>query len=130
MTSEPVDDGHMTRVNRRLASNVRSDRPLAEGSIGDEVAWAVVDAEPDGIVLVDGDGSILLVNSQLEAMFGYDRGELLGRPVEHLIDPSMTGRHQKLRTSYQAQPSVRSRAKAVGSRRVAVTARRSSSRSA
>ncbi len=82
-------------------------RPLAEGNVGDEVAWAVVDAAPDGIVVVDAEGTMLLVNSQLEAMFGYDRGELLGRPVEHLIDAALIERHRGHRSGYQAQQTVR-----------------------
>ncbi len=102
------DDGRTRSESRLLDEGRRPERPLAEGGVGDEVAWAVVDAAPDGIIVVDDEGTMLLVNSQLEAMFGYDRGELLGRPVEHLMDHAMAGRHRQLRGDYQMRPTVRS----------------------
>jgi len=46
---------------------------------------AVVEACPSGLVLVGGDGRIALVNGPVERTFGYDKGELLGQPVERLI---------------------------------------------
>src|SRR6478752_7006242 len=42
---------------------------------------------PDAVVGVDEQGEIQLVNSLTEAVFGYSRGELIGRPVE-MLDPS------------------------------------------
>ena len=41
---------------------------------------------PDGVLIVDERGEIVLVNRQVEALFGYTREELLGQPVE-LLDP-------------------------------------------
>ena len=38
--------------------------------------WAVVDAAPDGIIVADEAGQILLANRQIEALFGYERGDL------------------------------------------------------
>jgi two-component system, NarL family, sensor histidine kinase UhpB len=40
---------------------------------------------PNGVVVVDADGLIALVNARMEAMFGYSREELVGRPVEALM---------------------------------------------
>jgi signal transduction histidine kinase len=40
---------------------------------------------PDAVVGVDERGEIQLVNSRTEAVFGYGRGELIGRPVETLV---------------------------------------------
>ena len=37
-----------------------------------------VEASPSGILLVNDSGEIVLVNSQIEKLFGYDRGELIG----------------------------------------------------
>lgn len=50
-------------------------------------AWyrSIVRSAPDGMMLVDMDGRISLVNDHLEKMFGYTEGELLGQPMEILL---------------------------------------------
>jgi PAS domain-containing protein len=40
---------------------------------------------PNGVVVADGRGSIVLVNDQMEKEFGFSRGELIGKPIETLI---------------------------------------------
>src|SRR5262249_7606470 len=45
----------------------------------------LVEDAPDATVVVDPNGKIFLVNVQAEIMFGYDREELLGQPVEILV---------------------------------------------
>ena len=57
--------------------------------------------------MVDEQGRILLVNRQAEEIFGYDRGELLGLPVETLIPPALRGIHTAHRTRYRADPRLR-----------------------
>jgi PAS domain S-box-containing protein len=46
---------------------------------------SLLEASPDGIVVVDERGLITTVNARLEEMFGYRREELLGKPVEILM---------------------------------------------
>ncbi len=82
-------------------------RPLAELSVGDELVWAVVDAAPDALVMVDELGTIELVNCRTEELFGYDRTELLGRPVELLVPEGARGVHRAHRTRYRADPTPR-----------------------
>jgi PAS domain S-box-containing protein len=45
----------------------------------------VVETAPTGMLMVDRDARIALVNAQVEILFGYRRDELLGRPVELLM---------------------------------------------
>jgi PAS domain S-box-containing protein len=68
---------------------------------------AVLDAMPDACVIVDGDGRIVRVNTQTERLFGYDREELLGRPVELLLPERFRGSHVRHRASYQSAPRPR-----------------------
>ena len=51
----------------------------------------MVDALQDGVALADAHGSIALANTRLEEMFGYQHGELAGRPVEY-ADPRRPAR--------------------------------------
>ncbi len=65
-------------------------------------AWfrSIVESAPDGMLVVDEHGSIILTNHQVEAMFGYGPGELSGSPIEALVPPDVRGRHVALRDSY------------------------------
>jgi PAS domain S-box-containing protein len=67
----------------------------------------LLDAVPDGIVIVDGDGRIRLVNAQTERLFGYTRDELLGQPVEMLMAPDLATVHRAHRSHWGTNPHVR-----------------------
>jgi PAS domain S-box-containing protein len=51
------------------------------------------EASPSGIVLLNADGRIILVNAHVEELFGYQRDELIGKPVEMLL-PARFAAHQ------------------------------------
>ena len=67
----------------------------------------LVESAPDAMVIVDGDGRIQLVNAQTERLFGYDRSELVGQPVEILVPIRSRVRHAQDRARYTAEPRVR-----------------------
>jgi PAS domain S-box-containing protein len=46
---------------------------------------ALLQAAPDAMVVVNGMGTILLVNLQAERQFGYQRDELIGEQMTHII---------------------------------------------
>ncbi|MDQ3365688.1 MAG: PAS domain S-box protein [Myxococcota bacterium] len=66
----------------------------------------LVDAAPDGIVVVDR-GSIVLVNEQAERMFDYPRAALVGQRIETLIPDRFRPRHPGHVESYTAGPRTR-----------------------
>ena len=68
---------------------------------------AIVEAAPDGIIKVDSAGLIVLVNRSAEILFGYDREELLGQPVEMLVPEDRRANHVHLRTRYENDPVKR-----------------------
>jgi protein-histidine pros-kinase len=76
-------------------------------------AWArsafggLLEAAPDAMLVVDESGRIVLVNSQVLAMFGYDRDDLVDQPVERLIPPAARSAHAAHRSGYVATPRVR-----------------------
>lgn len=67
----------------------------------------VVEASPSGILLVDGAGQILLVNRELERVFGYDRAELIGQPVEMLVPDMSRGAHVASREAFHGSDENR-----------------------
>lgn len=67
----------------------------------------VIEATPNAMVMVDVDGRVVLVNSQTESLFGYDRAELLSMRVEQLIPDRFRPRHEGYRTEFFAAPDTR-----------------------
>lgn len=68
---------------------------------------SLLEAAPDAFVIVDAEGTIRLVNAQTEKLFGYDRSELVGQPVEVLVPRSVLGHHRSRRDGYVANPHTR-----------------------
>ena len=68
---------------------------------------AVVEAVPSAILLVDDKGMITLANAQAETVFGYQRAELVAKPVEMLIPERLRVPHAGLRGAYAREPRAR-----------------------
>ena len=66
----------------------------------DALFRAVIDSAPDGIVLINQLGRIVLVNTRTEKLFGYERSELLLQPIEMLVPERLRGRHRGHRAGY------------------------------
>ena len=69
---------------------------------------AAVESAPNGMVMVDRVGKIILVNREIERLFGYGREELLGQPIERLVPQRFRERHPEYRTDFFAHPLTRS----------------------
>ena len=67
----------------------------------------LLESAPDAVVIVDASGRIVLVNQQTEAMFGYERGELISSPIEVLLPERFRARHVERRGGYLADPRTR-----------------------
>ncbi len=69
---------------------------------------AAVESAPSGLLMADASGRIVLVNREIERMFGYAREELLGRPIEMLVPMRSRGSHPDSRAAFHRDPRVRS----------------------
>lgn len=75
----------------------------------DDVAWALVDAAPDGVLVVDADGQVVLANRQAVTLFGYEGGTrgLVGCSVDDLLPDSLRRSHETHRDAYGKRPRRR-----------------------
>ncbi len=60
----------------------------------------VVEAAPSAMIMVNTEGSITLVNTQTEAIFGYSRQELIGRQIDTLVPERFRSHHMEYRHGY------------------------------
>jgi len=67
----------------------------------------LMEALPDGVAVVDGDGRIVYVNSLLQALSGYRSEELVGQLVELLVPERLHAFHTARRAEYVANPYAR-----------------------
>jgi PAS domain S-box-containing protein len=66
-----------------------------------------VEASPIGVLVIDRDGRIVLVNRELERQFGYTRHELVGMSVDVLVPDAVRAQHGAHRERFVAAPDQR-----------------------
>jgi len=73
----------------------------------DESFRRVVEWSPAAMVMIDGDGRIVLANAQAERVFGYSRAELQGERVEKLVPERFAAQHPGYRHEFLDDPHPR-----------------------
>ena len=87
-----------------VTSTIRS-RDAADNS--EAYFRTLLESAPDAMIIVDEHGKIAIVNAQAETMFGYQRNEMLGQPVEELLPNRVRERHVQHREGFAKTPSLR-----------------------
>ena len=64
---------------------------------------SLLEAAPDGKVLVDADGRIVMTNSRISELFGYADGELIHQPIEVLVPEARRETHVAVRGRFAGQ---------------------------
>ncbi|MFI4979496.1 MAG: EAL domain-containing protein [Nevskiales bacterium] len=80
---------------------------ITERKRAEERLRLVVEAAPNAMLMVNAEGEIVLVNSQVEKLFGHTRQDLLGQRIEMLIPERFRGHHAHFRDSFFSQPDAR-----------------------
>jgi len=61
----------------------------------------------EGILIVDSRSTIDFVNNKVEELFGYNKGELLGKSIDILIPDTLKKKHVEYHSQYMSQPKLR-----------------------
>ncbi|HTB90969.1 MAG TPA: ATP-binding protein [Steroidobacteraceae bacterium] len=80
---------------------------ITERKNADEQFRLAIEAAPTGMLLMDRKGSIVLVNAQIERLFGYLRAELLGQPMEMLVATRFRAAMPDFRAGSFSAPTAR-----------------------
>jgi len=73
----------------------------------DTLPAEIVDSSPTAQIMVDEHGHITLFNRMAERIFGYERAEVLGEPVELLVPDEQRDPHRVQRTAFARRPAAR-----------------------
>jgi PAS domain S-box-containing protein len=69
--------------------------------------FSLLESVPDAMIIASRDGVIVSVNAVAERLFGHERADLVGKPIEILLPARFRQMHQIYRSGYQAAPRVR-----------------------
>ena len=76
-------------------------RDLTERRMAERRFRDLLEAAPDGKVITDEEGLIVLVNQRTEELFGWSRDELIGQPIEMLLPFKVRERHREHRAGFR-----------------------------
>ena len=80
---------------------------MKTNNLVDDIFRMVVESSPNGILITDKNGQILMVNRHIEQLFGYSSSELINKPIEILIPSKYKKSHKQYRTSFADKPENR-----------------------
>ncbi|HEX2699057.1 MAG TPA: PAS domain S-box protein [Acidimicrobiales bacterium] len=82
-------------------------RDITDRRRSEQMFRGLLESAPDAMVIVNADGTIVLVNAQVERLFGYPREELLGQKVDILVPDRFQASHPGHRAKYGVDPHTR-----------------------
>ena len=101
-TKVPLPDQNGTIVGTFGISHDITAQKVAEANFR-----RVIDAAPNPLVVVNGDGNIELINRATCSVFGYESDELIEQPVETLVPERLRQDHVVHRRQFQRNPQSR-----------------------
>lgn len=101
------NQGFCELENNQVVRIIGTIQDITERKELEELFHTLVESSPNGMLMADKHGIIELVNVQVEKIFGYERKELIGQPVEILLPTSMRAQHPAMREGYIEKPQFR-----------------------
>jgi PAS domain S-box-containing protein len=94
-------------AGRKPITHVVGGSVANERSRDDKLLRVAFESSPSGMVMVNRDGKIILVNRETERLFGYSREELIGQTIDMLVPRATRAEHPEHRANFFAHPQSR-----------------------
>tara|TARA_B100000315_G_scaffold10371_1_gene9999 strand:- start:310 stop:3903 length:3594 start_codon:yes stop_codon:yes gene_type:complete len=95
---------HIMAMVRDITERIRVKEALRHSEARNA---ALLESASEGILVTDGEARIVIVNARTEALFGYNRDELVGQAIEMLVPDSLRGFHVAHRSRFFSDPQRR-----------------------
>jgi PAS domain S-box-containing protein len=82
-------------------------RDITAQKLAQEMFRLAVEACPSGMLMIDRTGTIVMINSEIERLFGYERHELINKPVDILVPDHLRQQHAGHRNAFVHNPETR-----------------------
>ena len=90
---------------------------MAGSATVEEHIQALFESAPNGVAAIDPDGRVVLANTQMARLFGYEREELIGRPAAGLLAPAAQADYEVLRAEVASAAGDAARLELAGMRK-------------
>lgn len=97
----------MDDVGKRIGLFTERKRAVEILRQSEATSRAFLESAAEGVVIVNREGSIVVINAKTEELFGYRRDELIGQRLEILLPEHLWTAHDAHRVEYFAHPRVR-----------------------
>ena len=92
------------KITRDITERMAAEQALRESEAR---VTHIIDIMPEALLVIDEHGLIRQINKRTEQIFGYEKHDLLGQPVEMLMPERIRASHVSLRQGYATSPSMR-----------------------
>ncbi len=71
------------------------------------LAKLLVETSPNGVVMTNSEGRLVMINRRAATWFGYEESELMGQTIEILVPEDQRNAHQSQRMCFESHPRIR-----------------------
>jgi PAS domain S-box-containing protein len=94
-------------MTQRSSRRRRAAHETTKHVVSEEIIRLAVEACPSGMIMTDAGGRIVLLNAEVERLFGYAREELLGASIDILVPTAVRAVHRGHRAGFIERPQAR-----------------------